>query len=669
MNTQPRIFCASINFQRLDKISDKVLFEVSIENNEKTLEAIRSSLGFPVNQVAVIKKCNAVIIVVTYFSDYTFDFIRGRLLSTWDNLCLKGLDNSYKYVKYYENEDALKFLCECAIGINSVTPGDSQVLAQVCNALTDASKMQVSEFHMLEIIVGWIKPIAKEAKRDTDLYKGYTSLERVAAEFINKNDKDKASVTVIGLGQTGSLVTKILSQELGLNVMITNRTSQKIKKMAQKFSSTKSLDYLDMDSIAQSSQIVIALPQNNETLQYISNLYKCIVKEVVVVDLSSPSISSKLVVPKNIMVCDVEQLTQIAHKVLVSRKPELDKARAIVSKSVPAFSTLLSKEFGKLSEDNAKKNISIQLDAHTLDILRVRDWAARSIREFYNKKNFVEVTTPYIVGVSSDPPKVDQGGAFGVEWPSGNKAFLRQSNQLYKQMIVASGLERIYEIGPFWRAEERLSYRHLLESTGLDVEVANPKSLGALYELAYTTIRTTIIEINKKLGQKEPCLLIPAFENVPILRYSEAVALLQSRGFNIKYGADLGLVGESKLGQIMRKEKASDVLIIKEYPDTIKKFYTKKRSNGETETFDIIVDGWEFVSGAIRNTDRRDIEKSMAMSGISPSSYNFYLSIVDNAIPHGGFCLGIDRLVAKVLDKETVAEATAFPRTTGSLIP
>jgi len=236
-------------------------------------------------------------------------------------------------------------------------------------------------------------------------------------------------------------------------------------------------------------------------------------------------------------------------------------------------------------------------------------------------------------------------------------------------MIVASGLPKIYEIGPFWRAEESTSYRHLLESIGLDVEVASPKNLEALYELAYNTIRTAFLAINEQLNIKESHLLIPTFEEVPVLRYSEAVALLQSRGFNIKYGSDLGLVGESKLGQIMKKEHSSDVLIIKEYPDTIKKFYTKKRSNGETETFDIIVDGWEFVSGAIRNTDRRNIEKSMLLSGISASSYAFYLSIVDRAVPHGGFCLGIDRLVAKALDKETVAEATAFPRTTERLIP
>lgn len=133
MNLQPRIFCAAINFQKLDQTSDKVLLEAMLENDEETLQSIRDNLGFSVNQVAVVKKCNAVMLVITYFSDYTYDFVRGRLLSTWDDLSPQGLDSSYKYIKCYENDEALKFLCECALGVNSVTPGDSQVLAQVCD--------------------------------------------------------------------------------------------------------------------------------------------------------------------------------------------------------------------------------------------------------------------------------------------------------------------------------------------------------------------------------------------------------------------------------------------------------------------------------------------------------------------------------------------------------
>lgn len=134
-------------------------------------------------------------------------------------------------------------------------------------------------------------------------------------------------------------------------------------------------------------------------------------------------------------------------------------------------------------------------------------------------------------------------------------------------------------------------------------------------------------------------------------------------------GDDLGLVSEAKLGQLIKSRNASDIFVIKDYPDTIKKFYTKNKSGGLTETFDVIVDGWELVSGAIRQTDGEQIRKSMLLSGIDISNYEFYISIIDKAVDHGGFCLGLDRLIAKILDKEMISDAVPFPRTYKRLIP
>ena len=156
---------------------------------------------------------------------------------------------------------------------------------------------------------------------------------------------------------------------------------------------------------------------------------------------------------------------------------------------------------------------------------------------------------------------------------------------------------------------------------------------------------------------------------MPIITYAEAVNILNSKGCYITFGEDLGLIGEAKLGQIIKKEHNSDAFIVKDYPDSIKKFYTKKTKGGTTETFDIIISGWELVSGAIRETNRSVIENSMRLSGIDTTDYNFYLSIVDGSVSHGGFCLGIDRLIAKLLDLEMVSDAVVFPRTFKNLIP
>jgi aspartyl/asparaginyl-tRNA synthetase len=236
-------------------------------------------------------------------------------------------------------------------------------------------------------------------------------------------------------------------------------------------------------------------------------------------------------------------------------------------------------------------------------------------------------------------------------------------------MVVVSGLSKIYEIGPFWRAETIQSYRHLQESISLDVEFSQPKNLEEIYMLAYSIILDVKKYVWKNYKIKNKNLILPEVNSVPVITYTEAINMLNSKGYTISLGEDLGLIGEANLGQIIKRERGSDVFIVRDYPDTIKKFYTKKKESGLTETFDIILAGWELVSGAIRETDRAIIEKSMHLSGIDANNYSFYLSIIDGSISHGGFGLGVDRLIAKLLDLEMVSDAVVFPRTFKNLIP
>lgn len=292
----------------------------------------------------------------------------------------------------------------------------------------------------------------------------------------------------------------------------------------------------------------------------------------------------------------------------------------------------------------------------------------RYLRDYFSHNGYLEVITPFIVGISTDPPKVDKGGTFDVDWVNGARAFLRQSNQIYKQICVASGLEKIYEIGPFWRKESSESYRHLQESIGLDVEMQNPKSLQELYELACELIKKVNIHVVATYKLRNN-LVIPDVDKIPVFTYDEAVDLLRENGHPVTRGDDFGLVSEAKLGQLVKKKFNSDVLVIKDYPDTIKKFYTKQKREGLTETFDVIVGGWELVSGAIRQTDGDSVKESMRLSDINASDYDFYISIIDKAPEHGGFCLGLDRLLAKILNKEMISDAVPFPRTYKKLIP
>jgi len=669
MNTL-HIFVISVNFQRLDKVSDKILSEIAIGNTPEVCQELRDKLGFKIEQIAVINKCNAVNIVVSYFGSYDESFIIGRISSSWDDVAPVGLADAFRYIKTYQDEAALKYLSECALGLNSITVGDSQVLAQVTSALIDADTYQQAGYRAFPQIATTIKRLAFDAKTTTELYSGSTSLERVATELFSKKSKGNANVLVLGAGRTGSLIIKILATESSnVTVSVSNRTLSRAEEISQKYPSVRSLDISDIKSARKASHIFIALPNTAETQNYIERLLKKLPVDTPIYDLSSPSIVS--VIPEltsNRETYTVQNFSEIATSHSQARKSEVDKVRALITNQVADWSLQLSRDVAKSTINDIKKAAAGPLDASTLSILRVRSDMNKALRSFFDKKKFLEVTSPYIVGVSTDPPRVDKGDTFTVDWPDGGRAFLRQSNQLYKQMIVASGVEKIFEIGPFWRAEESTTYRHLLESTGLDVEFANPKDLSSVYTLAYESIIAADKAISASAGVTSP-LLLPVSNKVPVLTYSECVELLRSKGHHINYGQDLGLISESQLGQIIRKERGSDALIITNYPDTIKKFYTKKRENGETETFDIIIDGWELVSGALRNTDREQIEKSMLLSGVNAKQYSFYLSLVDGAVPHGGYCLGLDRMVAKSLGIETVSAATAFPRTAETLIP
>jgi glutamyl-tRNA reductase len=575
MNTL-HIFVASVNFQRLDRTSDKVLNEIAIENTPEVCQELRQKLGFEIEQIAVINKCNAVSIVVSFFGDYDESFIIGRISSSWDDIAPVGLANAFRYVKTYQDEAAFKYLSECALGLNSVTVGDSQVLAQVTSALTDADEYQQDGYRAFPQIATTIKRLAFDAKTTTELYSGSTSLERVATELFSQKSKGGENVLVLGAGRTGSLIVKILATEFSdITVSISNRTQSRAEEISKKHPSVHTVKMSDLKLASKASHVFNALPNTAETQNYMKTLLKKLPAKTPVYDLSSPSIVASLPeLTADRQTYTVQVFSEIAAKHSQARKSEVDKVRAIISNQVADWSRQLSRDVAKSTINNIKKTAAGPLDASTLSILRVRNDMNKTLRTFFDKKKFLEVTSPYIVGVSTDPPRVDKGNTFAVDWPDGGRAFLRQSNQLYKQMIVASGADKIFEIGPFWRAEESTTYRHLLESTGLDVEFANPKDLASIYTLAYESIIAADKSIAASAGVTSPLSLPPA-NKVPVLTYNECVELLRSKGHQMKYGQTWALSASLNLGRLSKKNGAQMRLLSQTIPIPLKSFIQK----------------------------------------------------------------------------------------------
>ena len=264
-----------------------------------------------------------------------------------------------------------------------------------------------------------------------------------------------------------------------------------------------------------------------------------------------------------------------------------------------------------------------------------------SIRKYLDSCKFVEIFSPKLLSVLSDPVRGNKSEGISVNLENGI-SYLAQSDQNYKQMAVISGLEKVYEIGFYWRDNrEGKTERHLNEFMCLDIEIKDVNSELELMNILENIIKNTLLE-NKPLNKD-----LKIYWPIPIVTYDEAVKILQDNNIGITWGEDIAYVREKELGKILRKEKG-DLFFIHKYPSVVKKFYTEKYEDTRyTKTFDLIFCGWEICSGAVRQTDIKKIEKGIDELGLNKKDYAFYLDLFRNTPPkHGGFGFGIDRFIA-----------------------
>lgn len=148
------------------------------------LNQFKNDLGFNIDSIAAIKKCNVVMLLISYQDDLSFEYLRGRMLSTWDSHAHGGIMSLIRDIKFYDEINAIKFLGECAVGIHSVAIGDSQVLSQMAEGLKSGIHGAGSPF---VFIADWLNELANECKLKTSIFEGNTSLERIASELVVKN--------------------------------------------------------------------------------------------------------------------------------------------------------------------------------------------------------------------------------------------------------------------------------------------------------------------------------------------------------------------------------------------------------------------------------------------------------------------------------------------------
>jgi nondiscriminating aspartyl-tRNA synthetase len=295
-------------------------------------------------------------------------------------------------------------------------------------------------------------------------------------------------------------------------------------------------------------------------------------------------------------------------------------------------------------------------------VFRLAAAAMRGFRRSLDACGFVEIQSPKLVETATE------GGAnvFAVKYFD-RTAYLAQSPQLYKQIMVGV-FERVYEVGPVFRAEPHDTARHINQYTSLDVELGFIETHADVMHVLVEVLR----EMFGELATCEPELAllgaripeIPA--TVPAIHFASARELLGGEE------PDLSPEDERKLGAWAHEQHGSELVFVTGYPMAKRPFYTHPDPErpAHSRSFDLLFRGTELVTGGQRLHRHADYVAALAARGMSPEPIAAYLrAFAAGMPPHGGFAIGLERLLMQLLGLPNIRLATLFPRDLTRLAP
>ncbi len=297
-------------------------------------------------------------------------------------------------------------------------------------------------------------------------------------------------------------------------------------------------------------------------------------------------------------------------------------------------------------------------------IFRIRHQVMQSVRQFLSEEGFIEVHTPKIVSTATE------GGTelFPISYFE-KEAFLNQSPQLYKQILMGAGFERVFEIGPIFRAEEHNTTRHLNEAISIDIEMSFTDHEGVMNVLerlirrVYEDVAENCEKFLEWLNVKLEIPEIP-FERIT---YDEALEIARRKGEEIPWGEDLSTPALKAVG-----EEIEGHYFIVDWPTESKPFYAMPYEDKPEicKSFDLMKGALELASGAQRIHKYDLLVERIKRCGLSPESFEFYLEAFRYGMPpHAGWGLGAERLLMSMLGLKNIREVVLFPRDRNRLVP
>lgn len=341
--------------------------------------------------------------------------------------------------------------------------------------------------------------------------------------------------------------------------------------------------------------------------------------------------------------------------------------------------SILAKPEGELPIDISSSemdlNLQTLLDNRTLSL---RNEKIKAIFKIYSEllsaydnamrgEGFVEIKTPKILSSATE------GGAnfFKIKYFD-QEAYLAQSPQFYKQAGVGI-FERVFEVGSVFRAEPHFTTRHVNEYIGLDAEMGFIESVDDVMDQLEKTMALVIESIsnNCKPELEKYEAELPQVKKIPRIRLEEAAKILKEKYNKELEEMDIDAEGERLICEWAKGEHNSDFIFLTHYPDALRPFYSMPSEDPKfTETFDLLYRGVEIASGGERINDYTKLIEAMNKKGLKPDQFKDYLDIFKYGMPrHGGWGLGSERIVQKILNLGSIKEAILYPRDVKRLAP
>jgi nondiscriminating aspartyl-tRNA synthetase len=407
------------------------------------------------------------------------------------------------------------------------------------------------------------------------------------------------------------------------------------------------VDIRDRTGVAQ----VVILPEKAEAYESAKEIRSEYIVEIVGTVKERPGKSAN----EKITTGSVEME---AEEIVIVSKPEVDLPIDVSDESLNLqLETLLNYRSLDIRNEKIKAIFSIYGEV------------LKAYEENMRSEGFHEIKTPKIVSAATE------GGAnvFKIKYFE-QEAFLAQSPQFYKQTCVGA-FERVFEIGPVFRAEPHYTTRHVNEYISLDAEMGFIENFGDIMDALEKAVMHIMESIDKNCQDQllKYGAVVPQRKPIPRIKLKEALEILKKEYGKEVEDEDIDPEGERLICEWVKKTYDSDFVFLTHYPVAIRPFYAMPSPAPEenyTESFDLLFRGLEIVTGGQRIHDYKQLVANIEKRGLKPEAFEHYLDIFRWGMPpHGGWGLGSERIVQQLLGLKSIKEAVLFPRDVKRLTP